>query len=131
MSDVVLEVDGLTRRFGDVVANDRVDLRVRAGEVVGLLGHNGAGKTTLVSQVVGLLRPDSGSIRVAGVDAVAHPATVRRCVALQAQAQAPLDGLTPKSAIEIAGELRGMSRTDARAAAEDRESTRLNSSHLR
>lgn len=118
MSDVVLEVDGLTRRFGDVVANDRVDLRVRAGEVVGLLGHNGAGKTTLVSQVVGLLRPDSGSIRVAGVDAVAHPATVRRCVALQAQAQAPLDGLTPKSAIEIAGELRGMSRADARAAAE-------------
>lgn len=73
MSDVVLEVDGLTRRFGDVVANDQVDLRVRAGEVVGLLGHNGAGKTTLVSQVVGLLRPDSGSIRVAGVDAVAHP----------------------------------------------------------
>lgn len=118
MSDVVLEVDSLTRRFGDVVANDRVDLRVRAGEVVGLLGHNGAGKTTLVSQVVGLLRPDSGSIRVAGVDAVAHPATVRRCVALQAQAQAPLDGLTPKSAIEIAGELRGMSRADARAAAE-------------
>ena len=118
MSDVVLEVDGLTRRFGDVVANDQVDLRVRAGEVVGLLGHNGAGKTTLVSQVVGLLRPDSGSIRVAGVDAVAHPATVRRCVALQAQAQAPLDGLTPKSAIEIAGELRGMSRADARAAAE-------------
>ncbi|MGC9376947.1 ABC transporter ATP-binding protein [Streptomyces sp. MH13] len=117
MTDAVLEVRGLTRRFGPVVANDGVDLRVRAGEVVGLLGHNGAGKTTLVSQIVGLLKPDSGSIRVAGVDAVADPATARRCVALQAQSQAPIDGLTPRGAIEIAGRLRGMSRTAASAAA--------------
>ncbi|WP_248783823.1 MULTISPECIES: ABC transporter ATP-binding protein [Actinoalloteichus] len=113
----VLEVDNLTRRFGAVVANDGIGLRVRPGEVVGLLGHNGAGKTTLVSQVVGLLRPEDGSIRVAGTDAVAEPATARRAVALQPQAQAPLDGLTPKMAIEIAGRLRGMSRADARAGA--------------
>ncbi|MEV0728255.1 ABC transporter ATP-binding protein [Polymorphospora sp. NPDC050346] len=77
----------------------------------------GRGKTTLVSQIVGLLRPDAGSVRVAGVDAIADPATARRCVALQAQAQAPLDGLTPRTAIEIAGPLRGMSRTDARSSA--------------
>ncbi|GAA2245795.1 ABC transporter ATP-binding protein [Streptomyces amakusaensis] len=116
MGSAVLEIEGLTRRFGSVLANERVGLRVGPGKVVGLLGHNGAGKTTLVSQIVGLLRPDSGSIRVAGVDAVARPAAARRCVALQAQAQAPLDGLTPRSAIEIAGRLRGMSRADARAA---------------
>ncbi|WP_097869298.1 ABC transporter ATP-binding protein [Streptomyces sp. rh34] len=116
MSDAILEIEGLTRRFGTIVANDGVDLRVRPGEVVGLLGHNGAGKTTLISQVVGLLRPDSGSIRVVGVDAVADPATARRCVALQSQAQAPLDGMTPAQAIEIAGQLRGMSRSAAREA---------------
>jgi ABC-2 type transport system ATP-binding protein len=81
----VLDVRDVTRTFGSVVANDQVDLRVRAGEVVGLLGHNGAGKTTLVSQVVGLLKPDAGAIRVAGVDAVADPAAARRAVALQAQ----------------------------------------------
>ncbi|MBB6170502.1 ABC-2 type transport system ATP-binding protein [Nocardiopsis mwathae] len=118
MSDAILEIEGLTRRFGAVLANDAVSLKVWPGEVVGLLGHNGAGKTTLVSQVVGLLRPDGGSIRVVGVDAVAHPATARRCVALQAQAQAPLDGLTPREAIEIAGRLRGMSRPAVREAAE-------------
>src|SRR5690625_3292868 len=113
----VLHITGLTRRYRQVVANDGITLRVRPGQVVGLLGHNGAGKTTLVSQVVGLLRPDNGTIRVAGVDAVADPATARRCVALQPQAQAPLDGLTPRMAIEIAARLRGMGRSDANAAA--------------
>ena len=98
----VLEVSGLTRRFGAVVANDGVDLQVRAGQVVGLLGHNGAGKTTLVSQVVGLLRPDAGEIHVGGLDAVADPAAARRQVALQPQAQAPIDGLTPRMAITLA-----------------------------
>lgn len=115
--NAVLDVKDLTRRFGAVVANDSIELRVRPGEVVGLLGHNGAGKTTLVSQIVGLLRPHDGTIKVAGVDAIAHPATARRCVALQPQGQAPLDGLTPKTAIEIAGRMRGMSRVDARRAA--------------
>ncbi|MGM7698510.1 ABC transporter ATP-binding protein [Microbacterium sp. A84] len=117
MTEVVLEVNDLTRRFGEVIANDGIELRVRAGEVVGLLGHNGAGKTTLVSQIVGLLRPHGGAIHVAGVDAIASPATARRCVALQPQAQAPLDGLTPRTAIEIAGRLRGMSRAEARRSA--------------
>lgn len=116
--DAVLEIAGVTRRFGAVVANDEVDLAVRAGQVVGLLGHNGAGKTTLVQQVVGLLRPHAGTIRVAGLDAVAEPARARRAVALQAQAQAPLDGLTPRDAIEIAARLRGASRADSRAAPE-------------
>src|SRR5690625_4262341 len=118
MGDVVLEVDALTRRFGSIVANDDITLNVKAGEVVGLLGHNGAGKTTLVSQVVGLLRPDSGTIRIAGVDAVANPSEGRRGVALETQAQAPLDGLTPRTAITMAARLRGLSRADSKTATE-------------
>ncbi len=119
MDDDVLDITGLTRRFGAVVANDDISLRVRRGEVVGLLGHNGAGKTTLVSQVVGLLRPDAGAIRVGAVDAVADPAAARRHVALQPQAQAPIDGLTPRTAIELAGRIRGLSVRRARAVAEE------------
>lgn len=118
MNDDVLQVTALTRRFGAVVANNDISLRVRAGDVVGLLGHNGAGKTTLVSQVVGLLRPDSGAIRVSGCDAVADPAAARRRVSIQPQGQAPIDGLTPRLAIEMSGRIRGLSRAAARAAAQ-------------
>ncbi|WIM73483.1 ATP-binding cassette domain-containing protein [Corynebacterium suedekumii] len=74
---------------------------------MGLLGHNGAGKTTMVSQIVGLLKPDSGRIHVAGVDAVADPARARRQVSVQSQSQAPVEGLTPRGAIEISAKLRG------------------------
>ncbi|CAM2984640.1 ABC transporter ATP-binding protein [Actinomyces slackii] len=111
-----LTITGLTRRFGAVTANDSIDLSVEPGSVVGLLGHNGAGKTTLVSQVVGLLRPDAGDIRVGSLDAIAHPAAARRAVALQPQAQSPIDGLTPRDAVEIAARMRGLSARDARAA---------------
>lgn len=119
MDTDVLEVAALTRRFGSVTANDAIDLRVGPGEVVGLLGHNGAGKTTLVSQLVGLLRPDSGTIRVGGTDAVAHPAAARARISLQPQGQAPVDGLTPRGAIEIAARIRGLSAPAARAVADD------------
>ena len=66
MTHDVLRITDLTRRYGTVLANDSISLRVRAGEVVGLLGHNGVGKSTLVSQVVGLLKPDAGQIMLGG-----------------------------------------------------------------
>jgi ABC-2 type transport system ATP-binding protein len=67
-SDVVhaVEVDGVVKRFGRQLALDGVDLRVRRGEVYGLLGPNGAGKTTLIRCLVGLVRPDAGTVRVLG-----------------------------------------------------------------
>lgn len=100
-------VDDIHRSFGKVKANNGISLSVEPGQVVGLLGHNGAGKTTMVSQIVGLLKPDSGRIHVAGVDAVADPARARRQVSVQSQSQAPVEGLTPRGAIEISAKLRG------------------------
>lgn len=114
----ILDITDLTKRFGDLTANDGVTLDVQPGEVVGLLGHNGAGKTTLVKQIVGLMKPHAGQIMVNGIDALAHPAQARKQVSLQAQSQAPLEGLTPYEAITIAGRLRGMDRSGAHQATE-------------
>ena len=61
-----VEVDGVVKRFGRQLVLDDVDLRVRPGEVYGLLGPNGAGKTTLIRCLVGLVRPDAGTVRVLG-----------------------------------------------------------------
>ena len=106
---MLLEVEALTKRYkrGGTRANDGVNLTVDAGQVYGLLGHNGAGKTTLVNQIVGLIRPDSGSIRIDGRDVVADPGFARRSCSIQPQSQVPIDGLTPRQAIETLGRLRG------------------------
>jgi len=110
----LLQIEELTKVYrSGTRANDGISLAIGEGEVFGLLGHNGAGKTTLVNQVVGLLRPTFGSIRIDGRDMVADPGLARRLCSFQAQAQVPIDGLTPRQAIDLLGQLRGASKADA------------------
>jgi branched-chain amino acid transport system ATP-binding protein len=68
VSDTLLEVTGLTKRFGGVVANRDVSFSVRAGELVGVIGPNGAGKSTLFDLLTGFTRPDAGTVRIDGRD---------------------------------------------------------------
>ena len=116
----VLEVRHVTKKYRKgALANDDVSLTVDAGEVFGLLGPNGAGKTTLVSQLLGVARPTSGTILVDGVDVVAAPAVARQACSYQPQSGAPVDGLSPREAVELAGRLRGGDRATVRARGEE------------
>lgn len=117
---MLLEVEGVTKRYrrSTVPANTGVNLAVESRQVYGLLGHNGAGKTTLVNQIVGLIRPDRGSIRIDGRDVIADPGFARRACSMQPQSQVPIDGLTPRQAIESLGRLRGGNREVVRAQTE-------------
>src|SRR5437870_1617588 len=74
--DYVVQVTGVTRRFGAKAALDQVSLHVPRGSVFGLVGANGAGKTTLIKHVLGLFKAASGSVRVFGRDPVADPVGV-------------------------------------------------------
>jgi ABC-type multidrug transport system ATPase subunit len=76
VSEPVIHVSDLTRRFGATTALASVSVSVSRGAVYGLVGANGAGKTTLIRHVLGLLRAESGSVRVFGLDPVAEPVAV-------------------------------------------------------
>jgi ABC-2 type transport system ATP-binding protein len=89
-----LEIAGLTKSF-DRPAVDGLDLTVRAGEFYALLGANGAGKTTTLKMVVGLLRPDAGSISVLGIDALADPVSAKQIMAWVSDEPMIYDKLTP------------------------------------
>ena len=115
---MLLEIRDLTKSYRrGPRANDGISLSAAEGEVFGLLGHNGAGKTTLVNQIVGLLKPDAGTVRIDDRDVIRDPGLARRMCALQPQAQVPISGLTPRQAIELIGRLRRTSGPAVRARA--------------
>jgi ABC-2 type transport system ATP-binding protein len=98
-----LEIRDLVKRF-DRPAVDHLDLTVRAGEFYALLGPNGAGKTTTLRMIAGLLRPDAGTIRVAGIDALADPVRAKHVMAWISDEPMIYDKLTPQEYLEfIAG----------------------------
>jgi ABC-2 type transport system ATP-binding protein len=114
IDDWAFRVDGLSKYFGGLAANDNITLRVEPGEVYGLLGPNGAGKSTLVKQTIGLLRPTSGHILLGPFDLVADPDAARQLCSYLPQAQMPIDSFRAREAIELAGRIRGGSPVEVR-----------------
>ncbi len=98
-------VEGLVKRFGDVVAVAGVDFTVPTGTVLGLLGPNGAGKTTIVRMLTTILRPDEGRASVLGLDVVRRPHAVRSVIGLAGQYAAVDEALTGRENLRMIGHL--------------------------
>jgi ABC-2 type transport system ATP-binding protein len=94
MNKAVIQVENLTRRFGDFVAVDHINFEVEAGEVVGYLGPNGSGKTTTIRMLLGLLAPSDGKATVLGYDAFKQSEQVRARAGYMSQKFAIYDDLT-------------------------------------
>ncbi len=113
-----LEIHGLIKRF-DRPAVDGLELAVRAGEFYALVGPNGAGKTTTLRMIASLLRPDGGTIRVGGIDALADPVAAKRIIAWVSDEPMIYDKLTPREYLEFVAGLWGVeSKLGAARAAE-------------
>jgi daunorubicin resistance ABC transporter ATP-binding subunit len=108
--DAAIRVEGLTKRFGSVVALDGIDFEVATGTVFGLLGPNGAGKTTAVRVLTTILPPDGGRAEILGHDVVREPEAVRYRIGLAGQFAAVDPNLTGRENLRLVGRLAQMPR---------------------
>ena len=104
----VIQVQQLTRRYGDLTAVNQVSLDVKGGALFGLLGPNGSGKTTMIRMLTGQIRPTSGSARVLGMDVVAEPVAVREKVGIIPEQETPPSFLTAEEYLGFVGKVRNL-----------------------
>ncbi len=108
MTDAIVSVRGLTKRFGDFTAVDAVDIRVRRGSIFAFLGANGSGKSTTIRMIIGLLQPTAGTIEVDGVDVIREPRKVREHIGYMGQKVSLYPGLTLRENVEFYAGLFGL-----------------------
>ena len=112
-SEISISVQGLTHAYGDHIVLDAINLRLCRGEFFGFLGQNGAGKSTAIRALCGFLQPLKGEIRVAGVDVIRNPTEVRRVIGVVSEDIALYGRLTATEFLEFAGQMHGLSASDA------------------
>ncbi len=110
---------GLSKAFGANVAVDNVNLHVREGEFFGFLGPNGAGKSTTIKMLCGLLRPDAGSVWVAGYDLATQPLEVKRRIGVLPEETNLYERLTGEEFLLFSGQMYGLPLEEARPRAAD------------
>jgi len=111
MTTPIISADGLTKRFGDFTAVDRLHLTVQPGTIFAFLGANGSGKSTTIRMLIGLLRPTAGSILVDGIDVIRNPRRVRDHIGYMGQKVSLYQGLSLRENVEFYAGLFGLSGT--------------------
>ena len=108
-----ISTEGLTRRFGELVAVHDVNLRVAPGQFFGFLGPNGAGKSTTIKMLTGLLAPTAGRIHILGLDLIAKPLEVKRQIGVVPEGMALFGRLTGSEYLNFVGRMYGLDRETA------------------
>lgn len=106
----VIQVENLTKKFGDFTAVNAISFEVKKGEIFGFLGANGAGKTTAIKMLIGISTPTSGNATVAGFNVNTHPENIKKNIGYMSQEFALYDDLTVKENITFFGGIYGLTR---------------------
>lgn len=114
MNRNAIEVSGLRKRFGRQQVLNGIDLNVPEGKIVALLGPNGAGKTTLINILSTLVKPDAGTVRVAGYDVIRNKEDVKESISLTGQFAAVDEALSSEENLRMMGRLAGLTKSGAR-----------------
>ena len=109
-TDWAIDVEGLTKRYGDRTVVDHIDMRVHAGRIYGFLGPNGSGKTTTIRMLCGLLKPDAGRGRCLGMDILADAPRIRREVGYMTQKFGLYEDLTIQENLQFTARVYGLDR---------------------
>ena len=115
MSEVVIHTRGLTKKFGDFVAADALDMDVYSGEIFGFLGANGAGKTTAMRMLCGLSKPTSGEATIAGYDVYRQTELIKRNIGYMSQKFSLYEDLSIRENIQFFGGIYGLKRSAIKA----------------
>src|SRR6202140_3063256 len=110
MTDVAIRTEKLTRRFGDLIAVDSMDLQVAAGQFFGFLGPNGAGKSTTIKMLTGLLAPTSGRMQLLGLDFSSNAMEVKRQIGVVPEGMGLFERLTGAEYLHFVGRMYGLDR---------------------
>lgn len=116
---VEIDVDNLSKNFGDVQAVKQINFSVPRGEIFGFLGPNGAGKSTTIRMLCTLLRPTSGRAKVAGFDIITNPAEVRKSIGLVAEKLILYDRLTAFENLDFFGRINHLPKAEIRSRGEE------------
>jgi ABC-2 type transport system ATP-binding protein len=115
----MISVEGVSKRYGPVLAVDQLSFAVQKGEVVGFLGPNGAGKTTTMRMITGTLQPDEGAVLLDGVRVTDDPMAAKRRIGYLPEANPLYDELLVSEYLEYVADLRGLSAAEARSGVSD------------
>ncbi|MGD0330076.1 MAG: ABC transporter ATP-binding protein [Nitrososphaeria archaeon] len=113
--EYAVELKGVVKRYSDIVAVDSLDLTVPQGEILGLLGPNGSGKSTTLKMILGLVKPDSGVVKVLGKSVVEDPVGVKRLIGYVPETPRIYEFLTGLEYLDFVGDIYGVPLSDKKA----------------